>query len=91
MGRIMNDLGFPGGSDGQVSAFSAGDPGSNPGSGRSPAEGNGNPVFLPGKSHGGRSLAGYSPWVHKESDTTERLHFLLSFLFSSWQARRDER
>ena len=26
------------------------------------------PVFLPGKSHGQRSLAGYSPWGHKESD-----------------------
>ena len=33
------------------------------------------PVFLPGKSHGQRSLVGYSPWGHKESDTTERLHF----------------
>ena len=31
------------------------------------------PVFLPGESHGQRSLAGYSPWDHKESDTTERL------------------
>ena len=30
------------------------------------------PVFLPGKSHGQRSLAGYSPWRHK-SDTTESL------------------
>ena len=30
------------------------------------------PVFLPGKSHGQRSLAGYSPWGHKESVTTER-------------------
>ena len=30
------------------------------------------PVFLPGKSHGQRSLVGYSPWGHKESDTTER-------------------
>ena len=28
-------------------------------------------VFLPGKSHGQRSLAGSSPWGHKESDTTE--------------------
>ena len=33
------------------------------------------PVFLPGKSHGWRSLVGYSPWGHKESDTTEQLHF----------------
>ena len=29
--------------------------------------------ILPGESHGQRSLAGYSPWGHKESDTTERL------------------
>ena len=29
------------------------------------------PVFLPGKSHGGRSLVGYSPWGHKELDTNE--------------------
>ena len=28
------------------------------------------PVFLPGESHGGRSLVGYSPWRRKESDTT---------------------
>ena len=33
------------------------------------------PVFLPGESHGRRSLVGYSPWGHKESDTTDRLHF----------------
>ena len=30
-------------------------------------------VFLPGKSHGHRSLAGYSPWGCKAFDTTERL------------------
>ena len=30
-------------------------------------------VFLPGKSHGQSSLAGYCPWGHRESDTTERL------------------
>ena len=28
-------------------------------------------VFLPGESHGQRSLVGSSPWGHKESDTTE--------------------
>ena len=33
------------------------------------------PVFLPGESHGWRSLAGHSPLGHKESDTTETLHF----------------
>ena len=31
------------------------------------------PVFMPGKSHGPRSLVGYNPWGLKESDTTERL------------------
>ena len=31
------------------------------------------PVFWPGESHGQRSLAGYSPWGHKESDMTEQL------------------
>ena len=35
---------FPGSSDGKASAYNAGDPGSNPGSGRSPGEGNGNPL-----------------------------------------------
>ena len=35
------------------------------------------PVFLPGESHGQRRRAGYSPWRRKESDMTERLHFLL--------------
>ena len=31
------------------------------------------PVFLPGESHGQRSLSGYSPWAPKELDTTKRL------------------
>ena len=35
---------FPGSSDGKVSAYNAGDPGSIPGLGRSPGEGNGNPL-----------------------------------------------
>ena len=30
------------------------------------------PVFFPGKSHGQRSLAGYSPWGYKYADTTEK-------------------
>ena len=50
------------------------DAGSIPGSGRSPGGGHGNPlVFLPGESHGQRSLVGYRPWGCKESDTTEAL------------------
>jgi len=36
------------------------------------------PVLLPGKSHGGRSLVGWSPWGRYKSDTTERLHFHFS-------------
>ena len=53
-----------------------------PGWGSYPGEGNGNfqyskfqtPTFLPGKSHGQRSLEGYSPWGHKESEMMERLN-----------------
>ena len=37
-------MGFPGGSDGKASVCNAGDPGSIPGSGKSPGEGNGNPL-----------------------------------------------
>ena len=45
------------------------------------------PVFSPGKSHGHRSLAGYIPWDLKESDMTERLHFLFFSIcgLRSWQ------
>ena len=39
------------------------------------------PVLLPGKSHGQRSLVGYGPWGHKESDTTKRLHFWACLVF----------
>ena len=51
----------------------AGDPGSIPGSKRSPGEGTGNPLQYSclGNSMDKRSLAGYSPWDHKESDMTE--------------------
>ena len=51
----------------------AGDLGSIPGSGRSTGEGNGNPLQYSclGRFHGQRSLAGYSSWDWKKSDTTE--------------------
>ena len=39
------------------------------------------PVFLAGESHEQRSLAGYSPWDHKESDVTEWLSHSPFFLF----------
>ena len=66
-------MGFPGSSDGKESACTAGDPGSMPGLGRFSGEGNGKPtpMFLPGESHGQRSLVGYSPWGRKELDMTE--------------------
>ena len=44
------------------------------------------PVLLPGKSHGQRSLVGYSPWGHWGSDTTERLHFHFS-TFMHWRRK----
>ena len=47
------------------------DAGSIPGSGRYPQEVQPIPIFLPGESHGWRSLVGYSPWGRKESNTTE--------------------
>ena len=64
---------FLGGSEGKESACNAGDTSSIPGSGSSPwrREQLLAPVFLPGKSHGRKSLVGYSPWGRKEADTTE--------------------
>ena len=59
-----------------------------PGSGRSPEVGHGNPrpVSLPGNPHGQRSLVGYSPWSHKESDILSTHHFILSIhnLMGMW-------
>ena len=74
---------FPGGSDGKVSAYNAGDPGSIPGPGRSPGEGNGNllqysclenPMY-------GRAWQATVPGVTKSPDMTERLHFT----FTPWK------
>ena len=61
--------------DSKESTCNAGDLDSIPGWGRSPGEGNRlpTPVFWPGESHGQSSLAGYSLWGHKESDTMEWL------------------
>ena len=83
-------VGFPSGSDDKESAYSAGDVrdmGSIPGSGKVPCgrQWLPTPVFLSGESHGQRSLAGYSPRGHKESDTTEAYFLMfkcyLYFLF----------
>ena len=68
-------MGFPGGLEVKASAWNAGDPGSIPGLGRSPGEGNGNPLqysCLENPMEGGAWL-GSNPWGRKESDMTERL------------------
>ena len=72
----VEDWGFPGGASGEESdRIQAGDirnPGSIPGFRRSPGGGHSNPpVFLPGDSHGQRSLVGYSPRGCTESHMTE--------------------
>ena len=41
------------------------------------------PVLLPGEFHGLRSLVGYSPWGHKESDMTEQLTLSVIFIFKT--------
>ena len=75
----MSHMGFPGSASGEESAdrckryrrhsF-------NPWVGKIPWNREWQPtlVFLPGKFHGWRSLAGYCPWGHKGSDTTENTH-----------------
>ena len=65
---------FPGDSDGKVSAYNTGDPGSILGSGRSPGEGKGYPLqysWLEESLDKGAWPAIYSLWGHKELDTTE--------------------
>ena len=66
-------MGFPGGSEVKASACNVGDHGLIPGLERFPwrRKWQPTPVFLPGESHGWRSLVGYSPQGLKESDTTE--------------------
>ena len=67
-----------------ANAADARDPGSILGLGRSPGEGKGNPLQYPylKKSHGQRSLAGYSPCGHKELDMTPQLnnHHIWNYL-----------
>ena len=83
--------GFPGGSEGKMSASNAGDLGLIPGLGRFPGEGNGNPLQYSclQKLHGQRSLVGYSPWGRKKSDMTEQLHSLqrlVGLLTAEWES-----
>ena len=70
---VLKSESFPGGSDGKESACNAGDTGSIRGSERSPGEGNGNPLQYSclENSIEKRSLVGFSPRGHKDSDRTE--------------------
>ena len=68
-------MGFPGGSDDKESACDMGDLCSTPGLGRSPGGGHGNQLQYSclENPQGQRSLAGCSPWGHKESNMTDHL------------------
>ena len=68
--------GFPGGSEVKASACNVGDPGSIPRLGRFLGGGHGNPLQYSCLENplGQRSLAGYGPWGHKESDMTKHKH-----------------
>ena len=72
-------LDFPDSTGGKESTCIVGDArdvGSIPGSGRSPGGGHGKPLQYSclKNPHGQRSLEGYSPWGHEESDMTEHAH-----------------
>ena len=72
-GNLRIYMDFSGGSESKECACKAGDTGSILVSGRFPwrKKWQPTPVFLPGESHGQRSLVGYSPWGRKKLDTTE--------------------
>ena len=74
-GKLTRD--FPGGSGGKSVCLQCQRPGFNPWVGKIPwrRKRRPAPVLLSWKSHGQSSLVGYSPWGHKESNTTEQLHF----------------
>ena len=76
----FQDQDFPGGSDGKVSAYNVGDPGSIPGLGRSPGEGNGNPLqysCLENPMDGGAWLGS----VHGVAKSRTRLSDFTIYLF----------
>ena len=73
---ISVQLGLPWWLRGKASACNVGDPGLIPGSGRSPGEGNGNPLQYSCLENS----MGHNPWGRKELDTTKRLHFYFSQL-----------
>ena len=66
-------FGFPGGSDGKVSAYNAGDPGSIPGLGRSPGEGHGYPLQRT-EEPGGLQSMGSQSWTQLNDFTFFSFH-----------------
>ena len=86
-------MGFPGGSEVKASAWNAGDPGSIPGSGRSPGEGNGNPLqhsCLENPMEGGAwsaTLHGVAKNRTRLSDFTS-VHFMYGC--ESWTIKKSE-
>ena len=77
---------FPGGSDGKASVYNVGDPGSSPGKIPWRRKWQSTPLLLPEKSHGQRSLIGYSLWGSKESDTTLTLRISFPLLLQLTKA-----
>ena len=75
--------GFPQWLSGKESICSVGEPGSSPGSGRSPGEGNGHPCQYSSLENpmDRRVLEGYSPRGPKESDTTEVTEYACMHIF----------
>ena len=81
--QFDQDKDFPGGSDGEVSVYNAGDLGSMPGLGRFPGEGNGNPLqysCLQNPMEGGA----WQATVHGVAKSQTQLRDFTSFHFTSW-------
>ena len=75
-------MGFPGGSDGKESGCYAGDPGSIPGLGRCPREGNGYPLRYSCLENSTDRGAWQAPWGCKELDMTEQpTHVTYPYVF----------
>ena len=79
---MPDDGGFPGGSDGKVSACSVGDLGVRKILWRRKQQPT--PVLLPGRFHGWRNLVGYSPWGHTELVTLSDFTWWLMILIVSF-------
>ena len=80
--EFHKSVGFPGGSDGKESACSVGDPGSIPGSGRSPGEGNGNPLQYSCLENP-MDRGAWQATVHEAAKSCSRLNNFTHFNFTN--------